>query len=91
MFPPNINPQTYAFSAVIVASLLSKDFTIDEANTIGNWLVLAGDYLITCAGQGTLIQNRQIPNTAPANSNVDLDKIKDALNKMAKHLKDLNT
>lgn len=91
MFPPNINPETYSFSAVLIAALIYPEFTIDEANTIGNWLVLAGDYLITCAGQATLIQNRQIPNTDNQNNqpNNSLESIEEALQKMASELEKL--
>ncbi len=91
MFPPNINPESYSLSAVIIAAIIAPEFTIDEANTVGNWLVLFGDFLITCAGQATLIQNRQIPNTDPQNSNEDsLKSISNALKRIQEELDKLN-
>ena len=95
MFPPNINPESYSLSAVIIAAIIAPEFTIDEANTVGNWLVLFGDFLITCAGQATLIQNRQIPNTDPQNNNQNnnedsLKSISNALNRMQEELDKLN-
>ena len=91
MFPPNINPESYSLSAVIIAAIIAPEFKIDEANTVGNWLVLFGDFLITCAGQATLIQNRQIPNTDPQNSNEDsLKSISNALKRIQEELDKLN-
>ena len=62
MFPPHLDPQTYALSATIVGALIAPDLTINEANSIGNWLILVGDYLLAFAGQKALIQSRQNNN-----------------------------
>jgi len=62
MFPPNIDPQSYSLSAAIIGALIAPDLTINEANTIGNWLVLVGDYLLAYAGQLSLINSRNQQN-----------------------------
>ena len=81
MFPPNIDPQVYALSAVLVGAALSPELTANEANTIGNWLVLVGDYLLAYAGQITLIKGRQnISNDQ--NHKAEMDSILNALRKM---------
>ena len=63
MFPPNIDPQIYALSAAIVGAALAPELTANEANTIVNWIVLVGDYLLAYAGQITIINGRQQQNT----------------------------
>ena len=43
-FPPNINPQAYAFLACLVGSALAGDFDAYEQSSIGNWLMLVGEF-----------------------------------------------
>lgn len=59
MFPPNIDPQIFALSATIVGAAISPELTANEANSVGNWIVLVGDYLLAYAGQVALINNRE--------------------------------
>ncbi len=64
----NISPKTYTLSAYILANILIEDLTIDEQNTLGNWLDLVAQTIITNAGQEELIQNTQDKN----NKNIDI-------------------
>lgn len=57
-FPPNINPQTFAFLACLVGSALAGDFDAYEQSSIGNWLMLVGEYMLTAAAQQQLIEAR---------------------------------
>lgn len=85
MFPPNIDPQIFTLSAAIVGAAISPEFTADEANSIGNWIVLVGDYLLTYAGQIALIQGRQQNATnqqTQMNQNAQMDSVIRALHKM---------
>ena len=41
-FPPNINPEVFTITAIIVGLIIEDDFTADELNSIGNWLILVG-------------------------------------------------
>lgn len=62
-FPPNIDPQIYALSATIVGAALVDDFSAPEQNSIGNWLMLVSQYIITHAAQQNLIENRNRHNS----------------------------
>ncbi len=58
MFPPNIDPQTFSISACLIGAIVSPSLTAYEANSVGNWLILFGDYLLTYSSQQFLLQNR---------------------------------
>ena len=62
-FPPNINPEVFTVSALIVGLLIEDDFTADELNSIGNWLILVGQITLTTSAQQQLINNRYQNNT----------------------------
>lgn len=68
-FPPNINPQLYNFTAFIVGATLVDDFTAPEQNSIGNWLMLVAQYIITHAAQQNLIESRNRYNQNVQTSN----------------------
>ena len=57
-FPPNINPQLYSLLAVAVGSAIVDDFSVSEQSSIGNWLMLVSQYIITHAAQQNLIESR---------------------------------
>lgn len=57
-FPPNINPQIFSLSAVLVGAALINDFSAIEQNAIGNWLMLVSQYIITSSAQQNLIESR---------------------------------
>ncbi len=88
MFPPNIDPQSYALSASIIGALIAPDLTINEANSIGNWLVLVGDYLLCFAGQKALIKSRDPVHSDKAQS-FQINTIMNVLNRMQEELEKL--
>jgi len=92
MFPPNIDPQIFAISATIVGAAIAPEFTANEANSVGNWIVLVGDYLLAYAGQIALIegreQNAQNVNQQ-TNQNMQMDAILRALKKMECEIENL--
>ncbi len=57
-FPPNINPEVFTITAIIVGLIIEDDFTADELNSIGNWLILVGQITLTTSAQQQLINNR---------------------------------
>ncbi len=57
-FPPNIHPTTYNLIAIAVGILLVNDLNANEQNSLGNWLLLLGQYLATNAAQQQLIESR---------------------------------
>lgn len=82
MVLPNIDPQSYSLSAVLIGVILTDDLSPSEANSVGNWLVLVGDYLLAYAGQKNLIANR----TNPYVKQSDFNSVIHALKKMETEL-----
>lgn len=52
-----INPELFSISAIIVGLIIEDDFTADELNSIGNWLILVGQITLTTAAQQQTINN----------------------------------
>lgn len=67
-FPPTGNPRIYTLSAIIVAYLLIDDFTANEQNAIGNWLMTVGQTLEVNAAFQQLMEERVQGNTVNINS-----------------------
>ncbi len=66
---PNVPPQLFTLSAVVVGFLLVDDATPNEQNALGNWLMLVSQYLCTNAAYGQLLQsNTQTPGSFGENS-----------------------
>lgn len=57
-FPPNTDPHTFTLIAVAVGYACVGDFDINEQNSIGNWLIMVGQYVLTHAAQQQLIESR---------------------------------
>ncbi len=57
-FPPNIDPQVFSFIAVLIGSAAVGDYSAVEQNSIGNWLILVGQFILTNAAQQQLIESR---------------------------------
>lgn len=62
-FPPNINPEIFTITAIIVGLIIEDDYTADELNSIGNWLILVGQITLTTSAQQQLINNRYQNNS----------------------------
>ena len=66
---PEVPPQLFSLSAVIVGILLVDDSTPNEQNALGNWLMLVSQYLCTNAAYGQLLQsNTQTPGSFSENN-----------------------
>lgn len=66
---PEVPPQLFSLSAVIVGVLLVDDSTPNEQNALGNWLMLVSQYLCTNAAYGQLLQsNTQTPGSFNENN-----------------------
>ena len=59
----NINPEVFTIIGIIVGLILEDDYTADELNSIGNWLILVGQIVLTTAAQQQLINNRYQKNS----------------------------
>lgn len=67
-FPPTGNPRIYTLSTMIIAYLLIDDFTANEQNAIGNWLMTVGQILEANASFQQLMEERIRGNTVNINS-----------------------
>ena len=86
-FPPNINPQLYSLAAVVVGAAIVDDFSAPEQNSIGNWLMLVSQYIITHAAQQNLIDNRlRQANMNYNNLNNEIDYLINAVKKIQREL-----
>lgn len=99
-FPGNWNPTLFTLSGVAVGALFLDDFTPNEQNSIGNWLILVGQVILTNAAQQVLIKGRQknatynIPGSLGselfsellADGVLDMETIKKAIDKIQEEL-----
>lgn len=67
-FPPNIDPHLFSMLAVAVGFAAVGDYNTNEQNSIGNWLILVGQYILTHAAQQQLIEARIENNNININS-----------------------
>ena len=67
-FPPSIDPHTFSIIAVAVGYACVGDYNANEQNSIGNWLILVGQYILTHAAQQQLIESRIENNNINSNS-----------------------
>ena len=67
-FPPNTDPHLYAVLAVTVGFACVGDYNANEQNSICNWLILVGQYILTHAAQQQLIEARLENNNLNTNS-----------------------
>lgn len=57
-FPPNLDPQIYNISAIIIGLSLVGNFSAAEQNAIGNWFMTVGQVLENNAAWQSMIENR---------------------------------
>lgn len=67
-FPPNFDPGLFTLAAVAVGAVLVDDFNANEQNSIGNWIIMVGQYILTNAAQQQLIESRIHKNNVNINS-----------------------
>lgn len=54
----NTNPRYSTIFAVIIGLLLIDDLTVDEQNTLGEWIMLIGQIIVTNANAQYTIESR---------------------------------
>lgn len=67
-FPPSTNPHLFSMLAITVGFACVGDYNANEQNSIGNWLILVGQYILTHAAQQQLIEARLENNNLNINS-----------------------
>ena len=61
-FLNNISPSNFTLSAYIVSSILIDDLSISEQNSLGNYLELLGQIILTNAAQQQVLNNKNNSN-----------------------------
>ncbi len=87
-FPNGIDPNLYALVGVAIAAVLSDEFNYYELNSLGNWLELIGQYILTIAAQESLNNNLiQNQNGFSINDLIKaINKIENELEKIKKEI-----
>ncbi|MGM9834934.1 MAG: hypothetical protein ACI31M_04070 [Bacilli bacterium] len=67
-FPPTANPRLYVLSSLIIGYLLIDNFTANEQNAIGNWLMTVGQILEESCAFQQVVEERVRGNTININS-----------------------
>lgn len=62
-FPPNTNPELFSTIGAILGFILEDDLDSYELNSIGNFIILVGQFMLTTAAQQQLINYRYSNNT----------------------------
>ena len=96
-FPPNVNPEIFSILATVVGFVIEDDYTANELNSIGNWLILVGQFMLTTSAQQQLINARYQNNLgskikSDANNHQQFNKEKankEDIDALLKYVKDL--
>lgn len=67
----NYEPYSFTTSAFFIGILLTKTLTIDEQDSIGNWLQLIGLTMQTYSFQKTTLDNNTNENKTNNDSNIE--------------------
>ena len=72
----NIEPNSFATSAFLIGLILSQKLSLEEQDSIGNWLQLVGLTMQTYASQQITIDASKIDNKDISNDSSDIEKLK---------------
>ncbi len=65
---PNVSPEVFSLSAVVVGYLLIDDLSSNEQNALGNWLMLVAQVLCTNATYNQAKANPNDENISNSNT-----------------------
>lgn len=57
-FPPDIDPHLFTLYAVAVGYACVGDLNSYEQNSVGNWIIMVGQYILTHAAQQQLVERK---------------------------------
>ena len=83
----NVGPYSFTTSAFLIGLLLVQELSIEEQDSIGNWLQLVGLTMQTYASQKVTLDVNNITNEDNTNKSDDVTNI-DALKKTMKNIED---
>ena len=82
----NIEPNSFATSAFLIGLILSQKLSLEEQDSIGNWLQLVGLTMQTYASQQITIDASKIDNKAKSNDGSDIEKLKKTIKDIEEEL-----
>ncbi len=72
----NIEPNSFVTSAFLIGLILSQKLSLEEQDSIGNWLQLVGLTMQTYASQQITIDASKIDSKDKSNDGSDIEKLK---------------
>lgn len=103
-FPPNINPELFSILGAVTGLIVEGDYTANELNSIGNWIILVGQFMLTTAAQQQLINGRyennngsrirsdakdHVTNNKPYSTQEQLQELANYLKKLEKKIEEI--
>ena len=82
----NIEPNSFAASAFLIGLILSQKLSLEEQDSIGNWLQLVGLTMQTYASQQITIDASKIDNKDKSNDSSDIEKLKKTIKDIEEEL-----
>ena len=82
----NIEPNSFATSAFLIGLLLVQELSIEEQDSIGNWLQLVGLTMQTYASQQITIDASKIDSKDKSNDGSDIEKLKKTIKDIEEEL-----
>ena len=82
----NIEPNSFATSAFLIGLILSQKLSLEEQDSIGNWLQLVGLTMQTYASQKVTLDASKIDNKDKSNDSSDIEKLKKTIKDIEEEL-----
>ena len=82
----NIEPNSFATSAFLIGLILSQKLSLEEQDSIGNWLQLVGLTMQTYASQQITIDASKIDSKDKSNDGSDIEKLKKTIKDIEEEL-----
>ena len=82
----NIEPNSFATSAFLIGLILSQKLSLEEQDSIGNWLQLVVLIMQTYASQQITIDASKIDNKDKSNDSSDIEKLKKTIKDIEEEL-----
>ena len=82
----SIEPNSFATSAFLIGLILSQKLSLEEQDSIGNWLQLVGLTMQTYVSQQITIDASKIDNKDKSNDSSDIEKLKKTIKDIEEEL-----
>ena len=82
----NIEPNSFATSAFLIGLILSQKLSLEEQDSIGNWLQLVVLIMQTYASQQITIDASKIDSKDKSNDGSDIEKLKKTIKDIEEEL-----